>query len=119
MMQELLFIDDNLTFLSSLTRLLSKQGYRVQAEHNPQRALDELRSRPTQFTAVILDLGIPGFPGQLVAQSIHRIRNDLPVIIITGQEPDQVDRSRTGIREVLQKPFPIAKLIGAIEAVTP
>jgi DNA-binding response OmpR family regulator len=59
---------------------------------------------------------MPGMSGNILAGKILAIRNDMPIILCTGDSESikQLRTQETGIREFVTKPIVIAELTAAI-----
>lgn len=97
---------------------LTRMGFRVTVFAGPSAALEFVRVSPFDIDLVITDQTMPGFTGDVLAQEIHRIRPDLPVIIVSGFSyvltPDRL--AEVGAHAMLQKPVSLAALRAAVEA---
>ncbi|NTV60932.1 MAG: PAS domain S-box protein [Chlorobiaceae bacterium] len=116
----LLFIDDEETTLKMISTMLTKLGFRVQVSNSPRKALELFRRDPFSFDLVITDLTMPEQNGIELASSLHEIREDIPVILMTGYGKD-IENSfafgRYGISRLLRKPVKLAHLTSAINEV--
>lgn len=108
-----LYVDDEPVLLTIGEHRLSAAGYEVTGANDPTRALELFTATPDQFDLVVTDLSMPRMTGMELAQAIHRIRPDLPVLLLTGfmQEFTPDELSGTGIRGVLIKPVPTQVLL--------
>jgi PAS domain S-box-containing protein len=89
-----LVVDDNLDTATGLTKLLDATGYRVRMVHDGLSALEAARAeRPD---VILMDIGLPGMDGYLVAQELRKDEafKDVVVIAISGYGQDQ-DRRRS------------------------
>ncbi len=79
-------------------------GISVSADHRPD--------------IVLLDLGLPGFDGELVLHALRRW-TDVPVIVLTvrNDEPSKVRMLDAGADDYVTKPFGIAELVARMRAV--
>lgn len=116
----ILVIDDEPSVARAISRLLTSMGHEVQAELEPQQAVQRLRADPYAFDLLITDQTMPGMTGDLVARAVRDIRADLPVVVCTGySEHYQVeDAARDGVRAFLTKPFDreaLRALLAALE----
>jgi DNA-binding NarL/FixJ family response regulator len=68
---------------------------------------------------VIVDVSLPGMNGLALIREIHRIRADLPVLVISGRgKPDNVNRAvEAGARGYMDKKGVGRRLAGAIRHV--
>jgi PAS domain S-box-containing protein len=67
--QRILLVEDNPDSAESLAMLLKIAGHEVLIAHDGITALEQLEHFPAQF--ILLDIGLPGMDGYLVAQSIR------------------------------------------------
>jgi signal transduction histidine kinase/CheY-like chemotaxis protein len=91
----ILLVDDDIETLQLFSRLLSTRPhrYRILQASNGYEALDFLRKRKVDL--VILDLIMPGMDGFAVlqAKNHNRAMRDIPVIVLTADDPDGAPRS--------------------------
>jgi two-component system response regulator FixJ len=109
-------LDDDAAVCRSLERLLDSASFVSVTFQHP----DEFLAKAGTFTkgCVLLDLRLPGTDGIEVMEALHRIRNDLPVIVMTAQGDIQVAvrAMKAGAIDFLEKPYGEETLLGAIEA---
>jgi len=114
---KLLVVDDDELVLHTLERLLTTLGHDVTALTDPTQALDRLQG--DDFDAVLTDLGMPGLSGTDLARQIQESGLELPVMLLTGWNPE-VDPSSSkvdGVRHVLSKPVTLDSLKQALTAI--
>jgi DNA-binding NtrC family response regulator len=94
------------------TRTLQRLGYRVTAFQRPADALEAFAADPVRFDAVITDMNMPETDGLSVARAVHKIRSDVPVVLVSGSidEALRVAAVDAGIFGMLAKPFTIQEL---------
>ena len=112
--EHILFVDDEEAIVYVATLILRRLGYRVTGATDAVQALQEFRSRPHEFAAVVTDLAMPGLSGHDLARQVREIRPDIPVVLTSGYvRPGDVEAAqRLGVGEVLLKP----NLVGDLEA---
>ena len=108
-------VDDDASFLKSVSRLLSAVGYTVQAFGSARAFLDQLR--PEMTGCVVADLQMPGINGLELQAALRRSANPLPIIFLTGQGdiPTTVSAMRSGAEDFLTKRARKEDLLAAIE----
>lgn len=109
-------LDDDDAVLRSLERLLSSANF----EPIPFDRPDVFLAAAKTFKAgcVLLDVRLPGMSGLEVQSQLKKIRDDLAIIIMTGQGDVQsaVRAMKAGAIDFLEKPYSDHALLGAIEA---
>ena len=113
--QTIFIVDDDPSFLSSMTRLLRAMHYAVASFPS---ATAFLAQRSAQMTGcVIADLQMPGMDGMALQQALAQSENPLPIIFLTGQGdiPTSVQAMRLGAEDFLQKTVRKEELLVAIE----
>jgi two-component system response regulator FixJ len=108
-------IDDDASFLKSMSRLLSAVGYAVRAFESAQEFLEQLG--PETSGCVVTDLQMPGMDGLKMQEALSKTANPLPVIFLTGQGdiPKTVSAMRSGAEDFLTKRAPKEEVLAAIE----
>jgi len=106
----LLLVDDERDFLNSTSRALERRGFDVGTAADAKAALRLIEERG--FDVVVLDVLMPGMPGDELFRRIKELRPGLPVIMLTGhgtvQQAFQI--SREGVFEYLGKPCEVDEL---------
>jgi PAS domain S-box-containing protein len=114
--ERVLFVDDEEVQTELARQLLGSLGYVVTAAKGGQEALAQLRTAPRAFDVVVTDIAMKGMPGDTLAEEIHRIRADLPVVLCTGfsERALAVRKWPPSIREFLVKPYSLSDLSAAV-----
>jgi len=104
-MLRILVVDDEEDVLALLARFFRKKGYEVLAAEDAEEALGLLEKH--RIDAVLLDIELPGMSG---VEALGRIRAswpDLPVVMISGQQDEEVakDTLRYGAFDYVVKPI--------------
>jgi len=113
--QTVFVVDDDPSFLATMTRWLRAFGYSLQSYSS---AMDFLAQRPVQVPGcVIADLEMPGMDGLELQRALARSSNPLPIIFLTGHGdiPSSVQAMRLGAEDFLVKTADKEQLLGAIE----
>ena len=108
-------VDDNESFLLSVSRLLRAAGYTVRTFSSGADFLAQLS--PQLPGCVLADLQMPGMNGLELQAALQKTANPLPVIFMSGQGdiPSTVRAMRQGAEDFLTKIAPKEDLLAAIE----
>ena len=104
-MPRILVVDDEEEVRTILSRFFSKKNYEVRTAETAEEAFGVLEKE--SMDAVLLDILLPGISG---LQALARIRTswpDLPVVVISGQDDEEVakDSLRAGAFDYVVKPL--------------
>jgi two-component system response regulator FixJ len=107
-------VDDDASFLRSVSRLLRAAGYSVRAFESAKTFLDELA--PGMSGCVLADLQMPGLNGLELQEALMKSANPLPVVFLSAQGdiPTTVQAIRRGAEDFLTKLSPKEKLLDAV-----
>jgi DNA-binding response OmpR family regulator len=111
-----LLVEDDSLLGDGLQAGLRQAGYTVDWVRDGRDALAALRTDP--FTAVVLDLGLPGMDGVEVLRAMRGEGNGTPVLILTARDTvkDKVAGLDSGADDYLVKPFELPELLARIRA---
>jgi two-component system CheB/CheR fusion protein len=112
-------IDDEKTVLGVAEGVLSRKGMKVLTAENGKIGVELFREHSRELSVVILDLQMPVMGGEETLTLLHEINPDVPVILASGFDENEVSRrfSRLKPDSFLQKPFTAQRLTSAIAAV--
>ncbi len=101
---EILWVDDEIDSLKSQILFLKNKGYDVTALSNGHDALEFLKDR--QVDVVLLDESMPGLTGLETLARIKESQPNLPVVMITKNEAENIMEEAIGgqITDYLIKP---------------
>ena len=107
-------VDDDASFLKSVSRLLRAAGFSVQAFESAEKFLEQLA--PGMSGCVLADLQMPGLNGLELQEALAKSANPLPVVFLSAQGdiPTTVQAMRRGAEDFLTKLSPKEKLLDAI-----
>ena len=107
-------VDDDVSFLRSLSRLLRASGFHVVVHDSAAEFLAGLQ--PEAKGCVITDLMMPGMDGMALQEALRKAGNPLPIIFLTGHgnSPATVQAMRGGAEDFLTKQAPKMDLIAAV-----
>ena len=97
-------VDDDAAVLKALTRLVRSAGLIPAAFGSPDEFLAHIG--PADSGCIVLDLAMPGLPGDELARQALARKPHLPVLLLSGFiEPAKFEQLRQiGVREILGKP---------------
>jgi DNA-binding response OmpR family regulator len=115
-----LLLDDETAFTSLLKDALESLHYRLTIVPTGAEGVKQILA--TDFDAIICDMVMPNFPGDLFYQAVQRARPHLcrRFIFATGHKDDAriVEFIKQTGRIALWKPFEMRELLEALEFVT-
>jgi CheY-like chemotaxis protein len=110
--KHVLVLDDEepLAFLTA--RILKRIGYRVTTHTEPTSALQDFRSRPREFDAIITDHSMPTMSGVEFVRRVRELRPEIAVVIASGyfRPEDTAAAHAVGVQELVSKPGTIDDL---------
>jgi two-component system, OmpR family, response regulator BasR len=113
---KLLIVEDDELLLQGLAMALASEGYACDSALNAAEANALIVS--SQYSMVILDLGLPDLDGASLLRQWRRQHIDLPVLILTARDAleDRVDGLDAGADDYLVKPFALVELKARVRA---
>jgi two-component system, NtrC family, response regulator HydG len=113
----ILLVDDNIDFLTSLSKLLGYFGYVVAGAANSEAAMNYVANARNRFDLIVTDLAMPNINGLAFIAAAKKAFPDVPVIIVTGFPDQQTtdDALLLGTFAYLTKPLNTQELVNTIE----
>jgi signal transduction histidine kinase/CheY-like chemotaxis protein len=116
--ETILLVDDETPLVTLGEEMLAVLGYEPVGFHDSTAALAAFHADPRRFDLVLTDEVMPAMTGTELATALHRIRPELPIVLMTGYVGPVETRAlaAAGIREVLKKPLlsrPLAKCLAS------
>jgi DNA-binding response OmpR family regulator len=110
-----LIVDDDVKLCRLVREYLEPLGYEVTAAHTGPEGLEAAARE--QFSAVILDVMLPGMNGFDVLRSL-RAKSNVPVLMLTGrgEEADRIVGLELGADDYLPKTFSTRELLARLRA---
>jgi two-component system, LuxR family, response regulator FixJ len=107
-------VDDDVSFLRSLSRLLRAAGFHVVVHNSAADFLEALR--PEMQGCVITDLMMPGMDGMALQRTLQQAGCPLPILFLSahGDIPSTVQAMRGGAEDFLTKHTPKEDLLAAV-----
>jgi CheY-like chemotaxis protein len=111
--------DDAPMVLSTVARMLRSRGFEVREATSAREALDLFAAAPGEIDVALLDLTMPDIDGIELFDRLRATHDDLPIILMSGNSPeDALERVAGRSRATcLPKPFSVATLLLAIDEV--
>lgn len=117
-MKKVLIVEDDKSISLALGIRLKGMGYEVESAADAVTAISQ--ARKTEPDVVLLDIGLPGGDGFMVAERLQQINQTAvtPVIFITASKQDDLrERAmKLGAVRFLEKPFDATEMADAIES---
>ena len=110
----ILIVEDQEDLAELYEATLKKAGYRVRSAYTGEEGIAEFRADGAD--AVLLDMTLPEMHGSQVLREIRTLNADVPVIVITGEENEQLREQceRLGAQDYLSKPVDYNLMLGAL-----
>ncbi len=107
-------VDDDVSVLRGLGRLLAAAGMKVAAFDSPREFLGRLD--PAAAGCLVLDVAMPGLNGLELQQALAAKGSVLPIVFLTGRGdiPISVEAMKRGAADFLTKPVDDEELLAAI-----
>ena len=112
----ILLVEDEPGIVTFVRRGLDAAGY--QMIHAPDGPSGLALAQREDVELVVLDLGLPGLPGEELLVRLRELRANLPVIVLTAKATvaDKVANLEAGADDYLVKPFSFSELLARIRA---
>lgn len=107
---DLLVVDDDDEFRSTMARMFMRRGFQVQEAENGEVAIDIAQRR--EFDVAIFDMKMPGLCGVDLLEKFKKSHPECEMIVLTGQGTIEtaVQAMKLGAYDFLTKPFPLKEL---------
>ncbi|MBD3333161.1 response regulator [candidate division GN15 bacterium] len=115
-MPKILLVDDEQTFRQNLADRLKMRDYAVVDVGTGEEGIQAIRQDP-DIDVVVLDLKMPGMPGDQVLKEMKAFRPELQVIMLTGHGSldSAMEIGRLDAYSYLAKPCDLEKLIEVVD----
>ena len=117
--ESILFIDDETQLCNLVKEMLEDYGYSVTVMNDSVQAYETFKLNPQSFDIIVTDQTMPHLTGVDLAQKVHNIRPDIPIILCTGYSSivTEQDAFNKGVSRYLLKPFTAESLAVEIRSV--
>jgi len=111
----ILVVDDEPQVTETIRQILVLTGFDVETAENGKQAIERVRTGP-ELDLVITDMKMPEIDGLEFLKLIRQVRENLPVIILTGHGTleNALDSVGEGAWDYVLKPFRVEKLRAAV-----
>jgi DNA-binding response OmpR family regulator len=108
---KVLIVDDEVDLSGTLVERLDLRGFDAVAVQTGKQALDQIQHN--KFDVVVLDIKLKGEDGVDVMKQIKQIKENLPVILLTGHMSKEANEEglKAGAIDYIIKPIDIEDLI--------
>jgi DNA-binding response OmpR family regulator len=112
--ERILVIEDDRAVQKALKRLFEGEGFAVDIAGNGAAGLEMFRAATP--SVLVLDLSLPGTPGQDVCREISQAAPSLPIIILSARTEvmDKVLLLELGAHDYVTKPFSPRELLARV-----
>src|ERR1700691_4280425 len=112
----ILLVEDEEKVARFVARGLKAERYAVDIAPDGTTGLDSIRA--CTYDLVILDLNLPGVPGNELLVHLRKTHAHVPVLILTARDhsEDKVANFEAGADDYLPKPFSFAELVVRVKA---
>jgi len=115
-MDKVLAIEDDPAVQRALVRTFESAGFDITIAPDGSSAMDVFRA--TMPRVVILDLRLPGRPGQDICREIKRVASTVPILVLSAASDvvDKVLLLELGADDYVTKPFSPRELLARVRA---
>jgi len=112
--QRILIVDDEAGIRSSLSQVLSDDGFEVESAPTGEKAIERLQE--SSFHLVLLDVWLPKRDGLEILQEIKAAHPDVAVVMISGHANVEtaVKATKLGAFDFVEKPLSLEKIALAV-----
>ncbi|MEH2254063.1 two-component system response regulator RppA [Nostoc sp.] len=112
----ILLVDDEVELTEPLSRLLTREGYTVDAAYDGTSGSEH--AQVGSYDLLILDWMLPGKTGLEICQQLRRQGKTTPVLFLTAKDTldDRVQGLDAGADDYLVKPFELRELLARVRA---
>jgi DNA-binding response OmpR family regulator len=111
----ILVVEDQEDLAELYQATLTKGGHDVRIAYTGEEGIAEFQADGAD--AILLDMTLPEMHGTLALSEIRALDASVPVIVVTGEDNDQMREQceRLGVHDYLVKPFSHDVLLRAVE----
>jgi two-component system copper resistance phosphate regulon response regulator CusR len=112
----MLLVEDEKKVSDLVARALRQESYAVDVADDGTRGWE--LAQTYEYDLIILDLMLPGLPGEELLKRIRRRNQQVPILILTARDAteEKVQNFEAGADDYLTKPFAFAELMMRVKA---
>jgi two-component system, OmpR family, copper resistance phosphate regulon response regulator CusR len=112
----MLLVEDEKKVSELVARALRQESYAVDVADDGTSGWE--LAQAYDYDLIILDLMLPGLPGQELLRRIRRRNTQVPILILTARDAteEKVQNFEAGADDYLTKPFAFAELVMRVKA---
>ena len=109
-----MFVDDEDTIANFMKAALRRHGYEPFVFTDPFAALKEFEKRLDEVRILVLDVRMPGMSGVELAKRAREIKNDIPIVLCSGNADLKKMELDLDVSAKISKPFSISQMINEV-----
>ena len=115
-MKRILVVDDDPGMVRTLQDILRLHGWDVDAATNGDEAVRAVDRR--SYSAVLMDVRMPGMDGVTAFQRMHERRPHVPVLLMTAYAADHLlaQAVKSGVLRILPKPLDLRQTLRLLDS---
>jgi DNA-binding response OmpR family regulator len=108
-----LILDDDHDTTEMLELALKLAGYTAEIANDFEQAIKQIKA--SKHCAFFMDYNVPRMDPRGFVESVRRLRDDLPIFIVSGRHDLQERAREVGAEGCIQKPFAIEEIVNVIQ----
>ncbi len=109
-----LIVDDEVLNTNFLEQLMHEIGYHCESFNDSQAAWDSFQKAPERYDIILTDHSMPKMDGNQLVGKIRELRDDIPIIMMSGYGEAKGMNTNLGIDKFIVKPIQIDALSQAM-----
>jgi signal transduction histidine kinase/ligand-binding sensor domain-containing protein/ActR/RegA family two-component response regulator len=116
---DILVAEDDPTNYYLIEKILSKSNFAITWAKNGQEAIDYVKSQPTKYAVILMDIKMPVVDGIEAFQKIHEINSSIPVVAVTAYAyaSEKARILKNKFAGYISKPLKPKELLNTIETI--
>ena len=112
-------VEDEFMIQMLAVQFLEEHGLKADVAGSATEALNKLRLIPGGVDAIVVDLGLPDRPGDILVREIRSLFPTLPIVVASGAHQADLEKLMAGQPRManVSKPYTAATLIMALRHV--